>query len=61
MIIRRKLLKTKQKDDICWLMDNCKECPLSKEILGHTMCYTYIEKLKKELDRYWEEKIEVDL
>lgn len=61
MIIQRKLLNIKQKSDICWLMDDCKDCPLSKMILGYRMCYTYVEKLRKELDKYWEEEIEVDL
>lgn len=61
MITRRKLLTDTQKKDICWQMDNCNHCPLSKEILGHKMCYTYVEKLIKELDTYCKEEIEVDL
>ena len=61
MIIQRKLLTAKQKNDICKkYYGKCNDCPLFAKILGEHFCIYNLDEVKTAVEDYLNEEITIE-
>ena len=63
--IQRKCLTAEQKEKICSQFDTCTnkkgKCPLMFKYQDDEYCYATAEGLKKEVEDFWNEEVEIDI